>query len=174
MSCKVLNCFTFFHRPSCLSWYTEPHKSRRRCDNLHKICTKTHWTREFWPYRILRSADQQPLELCRIRVSIGILNGALTIKFSAAAGRAHPKLLFHFIDNLRRQFPLPHLHFYLLFRFVTPLCGLKLGTVPFGQWQRSGVGQQVETITWLRFEDLRLQVLKVPKWLCVRNSHMWL
>lgn len=91
MSCKVLNCFTFFHRPSCLSWYTEPHKSRRRCDNLHKICTKTHWTREFWPYRILRSADQQPLELCRIRVSIGILNGALTIKFSAAAGRAHPE-----------------------------------------------------------------------------------
>jgi len=112
----------------------------------------------------IRSADLQPLELCRIRVSIGILNGALTIKFSAGTFSLFFILvdpisspLPHFIDNLCRQFPLPHLYFFLLF-----LC-LGLSTVFqqffFGELKSSRTWKQVESITWLRLEDFQVQVL---------------
>jgi len=52
MSCKVLNCFTFFRRWSCKLVHPEPHKSQRGCDNLHKICTNTLDSRVLGLYRI--------------------------------------------------------------------------------------------------------------------------
>jgi len=165
MSCKVLNCFTFFRRWSCKLVHPEPHKSQRGCDNLHKICTNTLDSRVLGLYRIpdpIRgSAAAWTLPHSGVdwnfkrSIDNKVLGRDVFPFFILVDPITSP--LPHFIDNLCRQFPLPHLYFFLLF-----LClGLSTGFQQFffGELKSSRTWKQVESITWLRLEDSQVQVL---------------